>query len=40
MVLVQVSGPPASGKTTGAKELNPETTYYIDADGKGLSWKG
>jgi len=37
MVLVQVSGPPASGKTTGARHLDPKKTYYIAADGKGLS---
>lgn len=40
MVLVQISGPPASGKTTGARSLDPKKTYYIAADGKGLSWKG
>lgn len=22
------------------RELNPKTTFYIDCDGKGLSWKG
>jgi hypothetical protein len=31
---------PATGKTTGARFLDPKKTYYIDADGKGLSWKG
>ena len=40
MILVQVSGPPATGKTTGAMSLDPKSTYYIDSDGKGLSWKG
>lgn len=40
MVLVQITGAPATGKTTGCKHLDPSKTYYIDADGKGLSWKG
>lgn len=40
MQLVQITGPAASGKTTGARFLDPKTTYYIDCDGKGLSWKG
>lgn len=40
MNLIQISGPPASGKTTGLRFLNPDTTYVIDADTKGLSWKG
>jgi dephospho-CoA kinase len=40
MNLVQISGMPATGKTTGARFLDPKKTYYIDADGKGLSWKG
>ena len=29
-----------SGKTTSCRNLDPMTTYYIDADRKGLSWKG
>lgn len=37
MNLIQISGPPASGKTTGLRFLNPDTTYVIDADTKGLS---
>ncbi len=40
MNLVQITGLPATGKTTGARFLDPKSTYYIDADGKGLSWKG
>lgn len=40
MNLVQISGLPATGKTTGTRFLDPKKTYYIDADGKGLSWKG
>jgi len=38
--LVQISGLPATGKTTGTKTLNPATTFFIDGDGKGLSWAG
>lgn len=37
MVLVQISGPPSSGKTTGAMSLDPNKTYIVDADTKGLS---
>ena len=40
MTLVQITGLPGSGKTTGVESLNPDTTYYIDADKKGLSWVG
>ena len=35
-----VMGESGSGKTTAMRTLDPETTYYIDCDGKGLSWKG
>jgi len=33
-------GESGSGKTTSCRNLDPKTTYYIDADGKGLAWKG
>jgi len=33
-------GESGSGKTTSMEKLNPKETYYIDADKKGLSWKG
>ena len=33
-------GESGSGKTTSLRNLNPETTFYIDCDKKGLSWKG
>ena len=33
-------GESGSGKTTSCRNLDPTTTYYIDADRKGLSWKG
>jgi predicted nucleotidyltransferase len=40
MILVQITGAPATGKTTGARFLDPKSTLFIDVDGKGLSWKG
>lgn len=33
-------GESGSGKTTAMRNLPPEETFYIDADKKGLSWKG
>jgi hypothetical protein len=33
-------GESGAGKTTSMRNLNPETTYYIDCDKKGLSWRG
>lgn len=38
--LICVMGESGSGKTTAMRTLDPESTYYIDCDGKGLSWKG
>ena len=35
-----VMGESGSGKTTAMRTLDPSVTYYIDCDGKGLSWKG
>ena len=35
-----IAGESGSGKTTSMRNLDPESTYYIDADKKGLSWKG
>lgn len=35
-----VMGESGSGKTTAMRTLPPESTLYIDCDGKGLSWKG
>lgn len=35
-----VMGESGSGKTTSMRKLPPESTLYIDCDGKGLSWKG
>lgn len=37
---IAVMGESGSGKTTAMRTLNPDETYYIDCDGKGLSWKG
>lgn len=38
--VICVAGESGSGKTTSMRNLDPKTTYYIDADKKGLSWKG
>ncbi len=38
--LIAVIGESGSGKTTGMRTLDPKTTFYIDIDGKGLSWRG
>ncbi|MCD7838043.1 MAG: ATP-binding protein, partial [Clostridiales bacterium] len=38
--VICVAGESGSGKTTAMRTLPPEETYYIDCDGKGLSWKG
>lgn len=38
--IIAVMGESGSGKTTSMRDLDPATTYYIDADKKGLSWKG
>lgn len=35
-----VMGESGSGKTTAMRNLDPKTTFYIDCDKKGLSWKG
>lgn len=35
-----IIGTSGSGKTTSLERLDPKQTFYIDADGKGLSWKG
>ena len=38
--VICVMGESGSGKTTSMRNLDPSTTYYIDCDKKGLSWKG
>ena len=35
-----VMGESGSGKTTSMRNLDPDTTFYIDCDKKGLSWRG
>lgn len=35
-----IMGESGSGKTTSMRNLSPKTTFYIDCDKKGLSWKG
>lgn len=37
---ILIMGESGSGKTTSMRNLKPEETFYIDADKKGLSWKG
>lgn len=39
-IALAVMGESGSGKTTAMRNLDPKTTFYIDADMKGLSWKG
>ena len=38
--VICIMGESGSGKTTSMRNLDPESTYYIDSDRKGLSWKG
>ena len=38
--VIGIMGESGSGKTTSMRELDPKTTFYIDCDKKGLSWKG
>lgn len=38
--VIGVMGESGAGKTTAMRTLNPKTTFYLDCDGKGLSWKG
>lgn len=38
--VICIAGESGSGKTTSMRNLNPQETYYIDCDKKGLSWKG
>ncbi len=37
---ILIIGESGAGKTTSLRNLPPEETFYIDCDGKGLSWKG
>ena len=36
--VIGIMGESGSGKTTSMRNLDPETTFYIDCDKKGLSW--
>lgn len=38
--IILVMGDSGSGKTTSMRNLDPSSTYYIDCDKKGLSWRG
>ena len=38
--VIGVMGESGSGKTTAMRNLDPAITFYIDADKKGLNWKG
>lgn len=38
--VIGIMGESGSGKTTSMRNLSPAETFYIDCDGKGLSWKG
>lgn len=38
--VIAVCGESGSGKTTSLRNMDPKSTYIIDADRKGLSWKG
>lgn len=38
--LIGIYGEPGSGKSTSLRNLPPDQTFYVDADGKGLNWKG
>ena len=38
--MIGIMGESGSGKTTAMRTLDPKTTFYIDCDKKGLSWKG
>lgn len=38
--VIGIMGESGSGKTSSMRNLDPKTTFYIDCDKKGLSWKG
>ena len=39
-IVLAIMGESGSGKTTSMRNLDPASTFYIDADKKGLSWRG
>lgn len=38
--VIGIMGESGAGKTTSMRNLDPSTTFYIDCDKKGMSWKG
>ena len=38
--VIGIMGESGSGKTTSMRNLDPNTTFYVDCDKKGLSWRG
>lgn len=38
--VIGIMGESGAGKTTSMRNLDPKTTFYVDCDKKGLSWKG
>lgn len=38
--VIAIMGESGAGKTTSLRNLDPKTTFIIDADRKGLSWRG
>ena len=38
--VIAIMGESGAGQTTSMRNLDPKTTFYIDCDKKGLSWKG
>jgi adenylate kinase family enzyme len=38
--MICLMGESGSGKTTAMRTLDPSSTYFIDCDRKGLSWRG
>lgn len=39
-MIMCIMGDSGAGKTTSCRTLDPSSTYFIDCDKKGLSWKG
>ena len=39
-MVIGVMGASGEGKTTSLRNLDPKTTFIIDSDKKGLTWKG
>ena len=39
-MVIGVMGASGEGKTTSLRNLDPKTTFIVDSDKKGLTWKG